>query len=130
MVTVGLKGRAEGIVTKENTALAAGSGSLEVFATPHMVALMEKAACAALDGALEAGQSSVGTRMDVAHSSATPVGMRVWAESELVAAEGKKLCFSVRAYDECGLIGEGTHERFVIGAERFLQKCYAKLEDR
>lgn len=126
-ITVGLKGRADAQVSKETTAMAAGSGSLLVFGTPFMIALMEKAACAAIEAQLEEGQSSVGTRLDVTHDSATPVGMDVWAEAEITAVEGRKLTYTVTAYDEKGVIGKGNHERFLIRAESFLQKTYEKL---
>ncbi len=127
-LTVGLRGRAEMVVTETHTAAAAGSGSLRVFATPCMVALMEKAACESVQPFLEAGQSTVGTLLQVSHDAATPVGMPVWAESELTAVEGKKLVFSVTAYDAKGPIGKGVHERFVISSERFVQKTYGKLD--
>ena len=83
-LSLGLRGRAETSVTEQNTAASVGSGSLSVFATPMMIALMENAATAAVDGFLEEGQSSVGTHMDVSHDAATPVGMKVWAEAELL----------------------------------------------
>ena len=128
MLEAGLKGRAEAVVRREDTALAMGSGSLEVYATPCMVALLEKAACAALEGCLEAGSTSVGTKLEVTHDAATPVGMQVWAESEVLAVEGRKVRFAVRAYDACGPIGGGIHERVIVGAARFVEKCQAKLE--
>lgn len=125
-LTVGLKGRAETLVTKENTALAVGSGSLDVFATPMMIALMEKAATAAVDGFWEEGQSTVGTHMDVSHDAATPLGMRVWAEAELTALDGRALTFAVSAFDEAGPIGKGIHTRFVIQKEKFMAKANGK----
>lgn len=125
-LTVGLKGRAEAFVTQENTAAAVGSGSLPVFATPMMIALMEKAAVAALEGHLEEGQSSVGTRMDVSHDAPTPVGMRVWAEAELTAVEGRALTFAVAAFDAAGPIGKGVHTRFLIQKEKFMAKANGK----
>ena len=128
MIPVGTKGSAETAVTKENCASSVGSGSLDVFATPCMTALMEQAAYTSLLPFLDAGQGTVGTKLDISHVSATPVGMKVRAESEVTAVDGKKISFRVAAYDETGLIGEGTHERFIIAEERFLQKCYAKLD--
>ena len=125
-LTVGSKGRAEALVTEANTAAAVGSGLVPVFATPYMVALMENAAVNAVQAGLEAGQGTVGTRLEVTHDAATPVGMKVWAEAELTAVEGKKLTFTVRAFDEAGPIGGGTHERFIITVERFLAKAEAK----
>ena len=125
-VTVGMKGRAETVVTAENTAAAVGSGLVPVFATPYMIALMEGAAVNAVQAALEEGQGTVGTRLDVSHDAATPVGMQVWAEAELTAVDGRKLTYSVTAYDEAGPIGRGTHERFIIQTDRFLAKAQAK----
>ena len=123
---IGLTGRCESLVTEQNTAAAVGSGTLPVFATPMMVALMEGAAVDALQGHLEDGQGSVGTAMNITHDDATPVGMKVWAEAEVTAVEGKKLTLSVRAYDEAGPIGGGVHERFLITVDRFLAKAEAK----
>ena len=125
-LTVGSKGRAEALVTEDKTAAAVGSGLVPVFATPYMVALMENAAVNAVQAGLEEGQGTVGTRLEVTHDAATPVGMKVWAEAELTAVEGKKLTFTVRAFDEAGPIGGGTHERFIITVDRFLAKAEAK----
>ena len=125
-VTVGSKGRSESVVTEHNTACAVGSGLVPVFATPYMVALMENAAVNAVQGALEQGQGTVGTRLDVTHDAATPIGMKVWAEAELTAVNGKALTFAVTAYDEAGPIGKGTHNRFIITVDRFLAKCEQK----
>ena len=124
----GLKGHAETLVTDQNTAAAVGSGSLPVFATPMMAALMEKAATAALEGCLEEGQGSVGTHLDLSHDAATPVGMKVWAEAQLTAIEGRALTFAVAAFDEAGPIGKGTHTRFLIREESFLAKANQKAE--
>lgn len=121
-LTVGLKGYAETVVTKSNTAATVGSGSLDVFATPMMAALMEAAAVNALENHVEEGQSSVGTHMDLSHDSATPIGMRAWAEAELTAIDGRALTFSVTAFDEAGPIGKGTHVRFLIQVEKFMAK--------
>lgn len=127
-VTVGMKARMETVVTEENTALAAGSGMLPVFATPWMCALMEKAAWSAIAPALNEGESTVGTKLNISHVSATPVGMKVWAESEVTAVDGKRIELHVAAYDEKGLIGEGSHERFIVTNDRFLSKAARKLE--
>ena len=127
-VTVGLKGRAETVVSDANTAQAACSGALPVFGTPFMCALMEEAAWKSIAPHLDAGQSTVGTRLEVTHDSATPVGMKVWAESEVTQVDGKRLVLKVAAYDEKGPIGQGTHERFIITDERFLAKCAKKRE--
>ena len=125
-LTVGCKGKAETVVTEQNTAAAVGSGLVPVFATPYMIALMENAAVNAVQAHLEEGQGTVGTKLDVTHDAATPVGMKVWAEAELTAVEGKKLTFTVKAFDEVGAIGGGTHERFIITVDRFLAKAEAK----
>ena len=126
-VTVGRKGRAESAVTAQNTADAVGSGLVPVFATPYMVALMENAAVNAVQEDLEPGQGTVGTRLDVTHDAATPIGMKVWAEAEVTAVEGKRITLAVRAFDEAGPIGGGVHERFVITVDRFLAKAQAKM---
>lgn len=127
-IKVGTKGRQECVVTEQLTAAAVGSGSLPVYATPMMVALIEEAAWRSVQGMLEEGQGTVGTQMEVAHVSATPLGMKVWAETEVTAVEGRKLTFVVKAFDEKGLIGEGIHQRFVIENEKFLHKCQSKLD--
>ena len=126
-IEIGRRGRAEAVVTPENTAQAAGSGLVPVFATPWMVALMENAAVQAVQSALAPGEGTVGTRLDVTHDAATPVGMKVWAEAEVTAVEGRKLTFAVSAFDEAGKIGGGTHERFVIQTDKFLARAQAKL---
>ena len=129
-VTVGSKGRAACVVNDQNTAAAVGSGLLPVFATPQMIALMENAAVNAVQGALEQGQGTVGTRLDVTHDAATPIGMKVWAEAEVTAVDRKKITLSVKAYDEAGPIGGGVHERFVIDTDRFLSRAEAKKGGR
>ena len=129
-VTVGSKGRSESVVTEHNTACAVGRGLVPVFATPYMVAMMENAAVNAVQGALEQGQGTVGTRLDVTHDAATPIGMKVWAEAEVTAVDRKKITLSVKAYDEAGPIGGGVHERFVIDTDRFLSRAEAKKGGR
>lgn len=126
LLTAGIKGKAETVVADGNTAKAMGSGTLDVFATPAMVALMESAAYQSVAPALEPGTCTVGTMMNIKHVSATPVGMRVTAESELVEVDGRRLVFSVQASDESGLIGTGTHERFVVADEKFMAKAKSK----
>lgn len=123
---VGQKGRAEIVVEGRNTAKSMGSGSLDVLATPALVAIMEEAAVNTLE--LDEGESSVGTALDIKHLAATPVGMKVWAEAELVEIDRRRLVFEVNAYDEVEKIGSGRHERFMIQAERFLNKTNQKLE--
>ena len=126
-ITVGLKGEASTLVEREDTAQEVGSGSLLVYATPCMVALMEGAACNALEGVLPEDKSSVGIELSISHIAATPVGMEVRAEAEITAVEKNILTYTVTAYDESGKIGEGTHKRAVITSQKFLDKVYAKL---
>ncbi len=126
-ITVGMKGEAFTQVEREDTAAEVGSGSLLVYATPCMVALMEGAACEAIADAIAEGQTSVGTELNIRHVSATPVGLEVRAEAVVTAVEGRVITFDVKAYDEAGLIGEGTHKRSVISAQKFLERTYAKL---
>lgn len=126
-LNIGLKGRAETTVTPDNTAQAVGSGLVPVFATPYMIALMENAAVNAVQAALAPDEGTVGTRLDVTHDAATPIGLKVWAEAELTAVEGRKLTFSVAAYDEREKIGGGTHERFVIKPEKFVARAQGKV---
>lgn len=128
MVIIGTKCRLEQIVTEDLTAQAVGSGSLPILGTPCMLALMENAALTCLQTFLEEGKTSVGTFIDVKHASPTPVGMKVTVEAELYDANDRTVMFKVRAWDEKGLIGEGTHTRVIIDADRFLAKCNAKLE--
>lgn len=125
-IEIGLKGRAELVVEYENTAAAVGSGLVPVFATPSMIALMEQAAASSLLPYLDEGQGSVGIHLDVSHDAATPIGMKVWAESEVTEVNGKQITFSVAAYDEAGLIGRGIHKRACINVERFMSKVEQK----
>ncbi len=125
---VGKKNQIKVTVTQNDTAKVFGSGELEVLATPRMIALMEECAYKCITEDLEQGATTVGTLMNVKHLSATPVGMEVTVEAEVTENEGRRVCFSVKAYDECGLIGEGTHERFIVYSEKFTQKTYAKLD--
>jgi len=126
-ITVGMKGEAFTDVEREDTALEVGSGSLLVYATPCMVALMEGAACEAIAEALGENQTSVGTALNIEHISATPVGMEVRAEAIVTEVSGKVITFEVNAYDEAGPIGKGTHKRFIVSSQKFLDKTYAKL---
>lgn len=125
---IGLKGAASVEVVPENTAAAAGSGALPVFATPCMIALMEQAALESVQPFLDEGQGTVGTRIEVSHLAATPVGMAVRAETELAEIDRKRLVFTVRAFAGEELIGEGRHERFIVDNGRFMQKALAKLK--
>ncbi|MBO5323046.1 MAG: thioesterase family protein [Oscillospiraceae bacterium] len=126
-IQVGMKGEASILVEREDTAAAVCSGTLLVYATPCMIALMEGAAVEALNGCLSEEQSSVGIELNVRHTAATPVGMEVRAEAVVTAVEGKIITFEVKAFDEAGEIGSGTHKRAIIHAQRFLDKTYAKL---
>lgn len=126
-IAIGMKGTASTTVEREDTAYEVGSGSLLVYATPCMVALMEGAACEAIASAMCEEKTSVGTELNISHLSATPVGLEVWAEAEVTAVEGNAITFHITAYDEKGKIGEGTHKRFVVTTQRFLDKTYSKL---
>ena len=126
-ITVGMKGEAATLVEREDTAKEVGSGSLLVYATPCMVALMEGAACEAIAEAMDDTKTTVGIELNIQHLSATPVGLEVRAEAEVTAVEGKIITFELRAFDEAGEIGKGTHKRAVINSQKFLEKAYAKL---
>ena len=123
---LGIKGAAETVVVYENTAAAVGSGALEVFSTPSMIALMEKASRELVQPYLEEGQSTVGTRLEVSHVAASPIGAQIRAESTLVEIDRRMLTFEVKAYADGELIGEGRHQRCIIYAERFMEKALAK----
>ena len=122
----GIKGEATVQVTPELTANRIASGVVEVYATPQMIALMEKASSEAVQPYLGAGQSTVGTLVNVHHLAATPVGQTVRANAELVEVDGRRLVFQVVAYDELEKIGEGRHERFIIDEGRFLNRVAKK----
>lgn len=126
-ITIGMKGQASTVVEREDTAHEVGSGSLLVYATPCMVALMEGAACEAISAVLPEDKTSVGIELNVTHQSATPVGLEVSAEAEVIAVDGSIITFQLTAYDEAGKIGEGIHKRAVISTQRFLDKTYSKL---
>lgn len=119
----GLTGAAVTTVTDANTAAAMKSGSLPVFATPSMCALMEEAACAAVNGYLEEGNGTVGISLNITHDRATALGDTVTATATLTAVEGRKLTFSVEAKDSKGVIGQGSHQRFIINNEKFMAKA-------
>lgn len=123
----GMKAEVGTLVETEDTAEAVGSGSLKVYATPCMVAMMEGAACEAIAEALPEGKTSVGIELNIRHTSATPVGLEVRAEAEVTAVEKNIISFNVAAYDESGKIGEGTHKRAVVTAQKFLDKTYEKI---
>ena len=126
-ITVGMKAEVGTTVEREDTAREVGSGDLLVYATPCMVALMEGAACEAIQEAMSENQTSVGTALSIEHISATPVGHEVRAEASVTAVDGKKITFSLVAYDEAGEIGRGTHTRVIVNTQKFLDKAYSKL---
>ena len=126
-ITVGMKGEVSSYVEREDTALEVGSGSLLVYATPCMVALMEGAACEAIESAMEENKTTVGTALNIEHISATPVGMDVRAEATVTEVSGNVITFEIHAYDEAGEIGRGTHKRAIVPVQKFLDKTYSKL---
>ena len=126
-MTIGMTGKVSTLAQREDTAYEVGSGSLLVYATPCMVALMEGAACEAIAEALPSEKTTVGIELAISHISATPVGMEVYAQAELTGIEKNILTFQVTAFDESGKIGEGTHKRAIVTAQRFLDKTYEKL---
>ncbi len=122
----GLTGEVVRVVSEDITAHAMGSGGVKVLGTPAMLMLMEQAALTAVEAALGEGQTTVGTRLDVQHLAATPIGMRVTARARLVAVDGRKLTYEVEAEDEREPIGRGHHERFVVDKARFLERVADK----
>ena len=126
MIEPGITNRLKQTVTDQMTADRVGSGLAQVFATPMMIALMEQTCAESVAPFLPEGQSTVGTHIDVSHCSATPIGMEVWCDSELVEVDRRRLVFSVKAYDTCRLIGEGRHERFLIENAKFQANTESK----
>lgn len=126
-ISIGMKGTATTVVEREDTAYEVGSGSLLVYATPCMAALMEGAACEAIAECMSDDKTSVGIELALSHTSATPVGLEVKAEAEVTAVEGKIITYHIEAFDEAGKIGEATHKRAIVSAQRFLDKVYSKL---
>lgn len=127
MLETGIKGHVEDVVREETTAGHIGSGTVKVLATPMMIALMERTSRLSVKPYLEEGQETVGTRVNVSHVSASPVGMKIWCDTELIEIDRRRLVFKVAAYDEKGLIGEGLHERFIIDEAKFTSKAGEKL---
>ena len=125
-IAPGLVGEVQAMVSEENTAKHLGSGGVEVFATPAMVMLMERAGVAAVDHLLPEGQCTVGVHLDVKHLAATPRGMNVTARADLVEVDGRKLTFQVEAFDDQEKVGEGTHQRVIIDLERFRKRVEDK----
>ncbi len=126
MLEVGIKGHGEEEVSQEKSAKFIGSGELAVYATPALIALIEKTAWESVAKELESAQGTVGTKLDVAHISATPVGMKVSCDTELVEVDRRRLVFFATVYDETGKVAEGTHERFIVDNEKFEKKAYEK----
>ena len=126
-ITIGMKGQAFTDVERADTAKEVGSGDLLVYATPCMVALMEGAACEAIAEALKETETTLGTMLNIEHTSATPVGLEVRAEAAVINVEGKVITFEVTAYDEIGDIGHGVHKRVIVNSQKFLDKAYSKL---
>ncbi|MBQ2971023.1 MAG: thioesterase family protein [Ruminococcus sp.] len=127
MLETGIKNTLTIKVTDDKTAKVMGSGTLDVFATPSMVALMEQTAAESVQPHLEDGVTSVGTKINVEHLSADPVGIEVTCESTLTEVDNRRLCFEIVATDKHGIVGKAYHERFLIKAESFMQKTNAKL---
>ena len=115
-------------VTDEMTAKRIGSAGSKILSTPNMVALMEAAALELAKAYLDEGMTTVGAEIHCRHLAPTPVGMKVWAESEVTLVDGKRIELKVAAYDQAGKIGEGTHQRFIVTDDRFLAKAARKLE--
>ncbi len=128
MLEIGIKHAKSEIVNENNTAAALGSGLLPVYATPAMIALLEGTCAEAVVPQLEDGTTTVGTKLDVEHISATPLGMEVKCECELIEVDRRRLVFSVEIFDKAGLIGRGKHERFIVTADKFMAKTNAKAE--
>jgi len=126
-IPVGAKGEAQIVVGEEHTAPTIGSGKVHVLATPVMINLIEAASLAAIEHLLPAGYQSLGTRLNVRHIAATPVGMRAKATAVVEKVEGRTVYFKVEAHDEKDLIGDGTHERVVVNVAKFDQRVQAKL---
>ncbi|MCL2387110.1 MAG: thioesterase family protein [Defluviitaleaceae bacterium] len=125
MLEIGKTATVSTVVSDINTAKTVGSGSLDVFATPMMIALMEQAACECIANCLESGQTSVGTQINVAHTAASPLGAKINATATIEQIEGRKITFKVTASDNTNEIGSGTHHRAIIDTERFMNKVNA-----
>lgn len=124
--SVGTKNVVFSVVTEEKTALSAKSGSLPVFATPFLVALMEQAASELSEKEVEEGFTTVGTEISVSHLAPSVVGAQVRAVATLVKKEERKLFFFVEAFDDKGKIGEGEHTRFIVNKEKFMKKAHER----
>ncbi|MBR5908141.1 MAG: thioesterase family protein [Bacteroidales bacterium] len=126
MIELGIKGRRELVVAEEHTAKHIGSGTVLVLATPMMIALMEQTSLWSIKPYLEEGQGSVGIHVDVYHDAAAPLGSTVWCESEVIEIDRRKITFKVTVYDKDGVVGHGTHQRFIIDERKFGDKMKAK----
>lgn len=123
---ISLKSRVDDIVTPDKSALKLASGGVDVYATPMMILLMENTCDFSVRPYLEDGMTTVGIKVNITHTSATPIGMKVWCESELIEIDGRRLVFAVKTFDEKGLIGEGLHERFIVNALKHYNKTLEK----
>lgn len=128
ILETGITGITEETVTEKTLASGMSSGGLPVYATPRMIGMMEYTAWSSVEPYMEEGKGTVGTHLDVSHVSASPLGAHIRIESELVEIDRRRLVFSVRAFDDAGLIGEGTHERFIIDNQKFMDRTQSKLE--
>ncbi|MEG1984687.1 MAG: thioesterase family protein [Oscillospiraceae bacterium] len=128
MLSLGMKNEVARVVDGTNTAKAMGSGALDVFATPAMVALMEYTAYKSVEPFLEENQGTVGAMIEARHLSATPVGMAVVCKSELIEIDRKRLRFEIEVSDSAGVVGTAVHDRFIIDNDRFMEKCLQKLK--
>ncbi|MCR5353615.1 MAG: thioesterase family protein [Clostridiales bacterium] len=127
MIKTGLVGKEEAIVSLSKCAREMSSGDLDIFATPSLVALMEASAINCVKNKLGIGETTVGISVNVKHTSPTPTGMTVWAESELTEIDGRRLTFKITAYDKSGVIGTATHERMIVEKEKMLEKANSKM---
>jgi len=128
-LSIPMHGEARTRVTGENTALKFGSGKVDVFGTPAMIALMEEASINAVDNVLPDGYATVGTELNIKHIAATPEGMNITASAELTEIDGKKLIFKVEAFDEAEKIGEGSHKRYIIELDKFRDRVRNKSSE-
>ncbi|WP_234945981.1 thioesterase family protein [Caldanaerobius fijiensis] len=126
-IQVGLNSTIETIVEEKDLAVTYGSGSVRVLATPAMISLMEKAAMFSVELHLPGDKATVGTNIAVKHLRPTPLGMKIRIYAELINIDNRRLTFKVEAYDEVEKIGEGTHERYIIDVDKFMEKCENKL---
>lgn len=127
MLEKGLTGKAETVVTSDNTAKTFGSGTLDVFATPAMIALMEETCWKTVQPELDEGCGTVGTQVNIAHSAPSAIGNHIKCEASLIEVDGRRLVFEVECRDDNGIIGKGTHERFIINNEKFIAKAESRV---